>query len=121
MKPLQEVLAHYGAAWREDDPDRRLAHLAASFAENGRYVDPSADVAGRAALSAHIGEVLAEFGGRVELTSAPQQHHELVHFTWHMRADDGSVMVAGRDIARLDADGLIVELMGFFGEPEPLD
>ncbi|MDP5216328.1 nuclear transport factor 2 family protein [Ruegeria sp. 2205SS24-7] len=120
MTALNETLARYGAAWRESDPDRRLAHLAACFAETGRYVDPSADVTGRGALSDHIGQVLAEFGGRVELTSAPQHHHGTVHFKWHMVAGDGSVMIAGRDFARLDAKGQIAELVGFFGEPEAL-
>ncbi|WP_372572827.1 nuclear transport factor 2 family protein [Ruegeria jejuensis] len=119
MTSLNETLASYGAAWRESDPDTRLAHLAACFAETGRYVDPSADVTGRAALSDHIGKVLAEFGGRVELTSAPQHHHGMVHFTWRMVAGD-MVMIAGRDFARLDAEGQIAELVGFFGEPEAL-
>lgn len=56
----------------------------------------------------------------MELTSAPQHHHGMVHFTWHMVEDGGSVMIAGRDFARLDAKGQIAELVGFFGEPEAL-
>ncbi len=117
----QKTIANYGAAWQETDADKRLALLTDCFAENGRYVDPTADVNGRSDLCDHIGEVLqSSGGGRVELTSKPSNHHDVIHFTWHVSGPDGSIFVAGHDFVHLNAEGQIAHLAGFFGDPAPL-
>ena len=121
MSDLNQVVSDYGAAWQETDADRRLELLTRCFADTGQYTDPTAAVSGRHNLSVHIGEVLQSAGGRVEITSAPNSHHDVVHFTWHMVADDGSKMVEGHDFVRLDTDGKISYLSGFFGDPDPLN
>lgn len=120
MKDWQKTIARYGAAWQETDATQRLELLTKCFAETGQYIDPTAEVTGRAALSDHIGAVLADSEGRVELTSQPAMHHNVVHFTWHMVGPDGSVFVAGHDFVRLNDDGQIEFLAGFFGDPAPL-
>lgn len=120
MQELKQVIAAYGAAWQETDPEQRLKLLTRCFAETGRYVDPTAEVSGRNQLSTHIGAVLKDTQGRVEITSEPSSHHDVVHFTWHMVAPDGTIMVSGHDFIRLGADGKIAQLAGFFGDPAPL-
>ncbi|WP_052261480.1 nuclear transport factor 2 family protein [Ruegeria sp. ANG-S4] len=117
----QQTIAAYGAAWQEPNAEARLELLNTCFAENGRYVDPTADVTSRAALNDHIGNVLTGSDGTVELTSQPTNHHDVVHFTWHMTGPDGSIYVSGHDFVHLDAEGKIVHLAGFFGDPEPLN
>ncbi len=121
MQELKPIIADYGAAWQEKDADKRLDLLTRCFSENGRYVDPTAEVTGREQLCTHIGAVLKETEGRVEITSEPASHHDVVHFTWHMIAPDAAIMVKGHDFIRLDSDGRIVHLAGFFGDPTPLD
>lgn len=116
-----KTIADYGAAWQERDPNKRLELLTRCFAENGRYVDPTADVSGRSDLCDHIGEVLKGADGKVQLTSKPSNHHDVIHFTWHMVGPDGSVYVAGHDFVHLDTKGKIAHLAGFFGDPEPLN
>ncbi|GGH25571.1 SnoaL-like domain-containing protein [Cribrihabitans marinus] len=120
MATLQETVDTYGAAWRETDPAKRLELLETVWADDAVYVDPMARVEGRAALVAHIGEVLASTGGRVEITSRPNAHHDVAHFTWHMVGPDGAILVRGHDMATLDTDGRIARLAGFFGDPDPL-
>lgn len=120
MPTLTNGISDYGAAWQEHDDTARLALLIRCFAIDGRYVDPTADVSGRDALSKHIGEVLDSSKGRVELTSKPVSHHNVVHFTWHMIDADGAEMVAGHDFIQLGEDGKIASLSGFFGDPQPL-
>ncbi|WP_170760588.1 nuclear transport factor 2 family protein [Ruegeria lacuscaerulensis] len=120
MHDLHQVISDYGAAWQEMDPDKRKEQLTRCFSENGRYVDPTADVSGIAQLSEHIGEILKTSNGRVDITSTPVSHHDVVHFTWRMVAPDGSIMVAGHDFIRLDDQGKIAHLAGFFGDPAPL-
>ncbi len=120
MQDIMQTIADYGAAWQETDANARFELLQRCFEEDGRYVDPTADVSGRESLSVHIGEVLESSGGRVELTSQPNVHHDVVHFTWHMVNADGVEMVSGHDFVRLGASGKIVHLAGFFGTPAPL-
>ncbi|MBO9445105.1 hypothetical protein [Ruegeria sp. R14_0] len=116
----QQTIADYGAAWQEADQTKRRDLLNRCFAEDGRYVDPTADVSGLSNLCNHIGEVLHSSGGRVELTSTPNKHHDVVHFTWHMVDPDGVVMVAGHDFVLLNDQCKISHLAGFFGDPAPL-
>lgn len=120
MQDLMYTIESYVAAWQEKSSGKRFEFLTHCFAENGRYVDPTADVSGRERLNAHIGEILESSNGRVEITSSPVSHHDVVHFTWHMVAPDGAIMVAGHDFIRLDEDGKIAHLAGFFGDPPPL-
>lgn len=120
MQGLEQTIADYGAAWQETDDDKRRGLLERCFEEDGRYVDPTADVNGLADLSVHIGEVLASSGGRVEITSQPNVHHDVVHFSWHMVDANGAEMVSGHDFIRLGASGKIANLAGFFGNPPPL-
>lgn len=120
MPDLNQVIADYGAAWQETDATDRLALLTRCFADQGSYVDPTAEVTGRGNLNTHIGDVLQSSGGRVEITSKPVSHHNVVHFTWHMVGADGTVMVEGHDFIRLDEDGKIAYLAGFFGSPAPV-
>ena len=115
-----KTIADYGASWQEKNADKRLKLLTNCFAENGRYVDPTADVTGRRDLNSHIGEILQSTDGRVELTSKPSNHHDVVHFTWHMIGPDGKEYVSGHDFVHFDEDGKIAHLAGFFGDPTPL-
>lgn len=120
MHDLKQTISDYGAAWQEKNAETRLDLLTQCFAEDGHYVDPTAEVSGRDALNAHIGAVLESSDGRVDITSAPASHHNVVHFTWHMVRADGTKMVEGHDFVHLDADGKIASLAGFFGDPVPL-
>lgn len=114
---LETVLRSYGAAWNTTDASGRTALLAASFAEDGLYCDPSARVEGRAALSAHIGGMQEAMPGAVlELTSGADAHHGFVRFHWHLLGADGAVMVTGLDCCTLAADGRLQQVVGFFGE-----
>lgn len=120
MTDWQQAIATYGAAWQQADAGKRLDLLKACFAEDGRYVDPTAEVRGRTGLCDHIEDVLQSSDGRVELTSKPTNHHDVVHFTWHMIGPDGREYVSGHDFVRLNEAGKIAFLAGFFGDPDPI-
>ncbi len=119
-----EAVAAYGAAWSEQDPDKRLTLLEKAWSEDGVYSDPTAEVKGRQALADHIGGFLAQSNGaRIVLTSAVDLHHEIrLRFSWKMVAPDGQTTVAeGFDYGELDADGRLRLIVGFFGPFPPLD
>ena len=82
--------------------------LARPWDEDGTYTDPLAEVAGRAALHAHIGASFADFPGMViTATSAVDVHHDKGRFTWQLTLPDGSVPVAGTDFVQVTTEGKI--------------
>lgn len=119
---IERVVAAYGQAWNEPVLARRDALLQQAWADQGRYTDPTADVLGRQALSAHIARFLADNRGtKIELTSTIDSHHGLIRFTWRMVGKDGSPLGDGMDFGEIGPDGRLSRIVGFFGPPRPLE
>lgn len=117
---LDGLVDTYCRAWSEPDADARRALLDQAWDEDGTYTDPLAEVAGRAALHAHIGASFADFPGMViTATSAVDVHHDKGRFTWQLTLPDGSVPVAGTDFAQVTTEGKIRSIVGFFGPLAP--
>ena len=117
---LDALVDTYCRAWSEPDADARRALLDQAWDEDGTYTDPLAEVAGRAALHAHIGASFADFPGMViTATSAVDVHHDKGRFTWQLTLPDGSVPVAGTDFVQVTTEGKIRSIVGFFGPLAP--
>ncbi len=115
---IKQIIDAYGAAWREEDPAARLKHLETAWSEDGVYQDPGADVAGRQALSDHIGGFHAKRpGARIVITSGVDSHHGKLRFTWKMVTAAGATAVEGVDFGTLADDGRLASIVGFFGPP----
>ena len=113
--PAPTAIDSYFDCWNEPDDARRLGLMEAAWAPSARSVDPLADVAGHVAISEMMGAVQQQFPGhRFGLVGEPLAHHDVLHWCWTLVAADGSRVIAGLDVARLDADGRITELIGFF-------
>ena len=120
MVACEQVLLAYVAAWNEPDEGKRRTLLETSWAENGVYIDPTAQVSGREALVQHLGRLIERFADhRVLLTSGVDQHHNLLQFTWTRVGADGRSIRNGIDFGELGADGRISRITGFFGPPPP--
>ena len=120
MDSLTQVLKAYGDAWCEVDAEKRWALLEIAWADDGLYQDPGSEARGRDSLHALIGRVLARFpGGRIELTSGVDAHHDRIRFAWRMVMADGTVPIQGIDCGRVGADGRLTEIIGFFGAQPP--
>lgn len=118
--PVQAV--YYDRAWNADDAQARGALLRAVWAENGRYVDPMADVRSPEAVSKMIGNFRFIFpGAKVKSTSGVAEGGGgWVTFDWVILSRLGRrVLYRGFDVAHLDADGKIEFLAGFFGTRYP--
>jgi hypothetical protein len=114
MSDFDGVLDRYLAVWNETEPGARRAAIDEVFAEGVRYTDPMAAVTGRDALDALIGAVQQQFPGlRFSAGGAPDAHHDQARFTWHLGADAGDPLVVGFDVAELDGDGRIHQVLGF--------
>ena len=117
---LTELITLYTRAWSEPDRACRQSLLDRIWDENGTYTDPTAHVAGRAALVDHIGGFFVQYpGARIELTSGVDMHHEMFRFTWRMVLADGNVFVEGIDFGELSSEGKLHRIAGFFGPLAP--
>ena len=107
----------YLAMWNEEDPARRAELVDAAWSLAGRYVDPLLEADGHQALSEMVAAVHGQFPGhRFSRSSGVDVHHDELRFAWQLGAPDGSVTVAGIDVGRLDADGRLTRITGFFGD-----
>jgi hypothetical protein len=121
MAALEHIILAYVAAWNEADSGKRRMLLETSWAENGIYSDPTAQVSGREALVQHLGKLIERFADqRVLLTSGVDEHHGLIQFTWARVGSDGRKIRQGIDFGEVAADGRLVRITGFFGPPPPI-
>ena len=111
-----ETVTAYGEAWNEPDEGKRRALLEAAWADDGTYVDPTAEADGRDALLAHIaGFQQGMPGARIETRSDVQEHHGWGRFAWALVGPDGADVMEGFDVCEFAADGRLQRIVGFFG------
>jgi hypothetical protein len=114
MSDFQAIAERYIATWNEADPEVRRQAIDELWAEDGRFVDPLADVVGRAAIDATIGAVRAQFPGFVfQLAGPVDAHHDQARFTWELAQPGTEPLVVGFDVAVLDGKGRLRTVFGF--------
>ncbi|MDP9846686.1 nuclear transport factor 2 family protein [Streptosporangium lutulentum] len=114
MNEITKLVERYLATWNITDAAERRAEIEAVWAEDARYVDPLADVAGRDMIDATIGAVQQQFPGLVfTLGGDVDAHHNLARFTWNLGPEGGEAIVVGFDVAVLTEDGRIQTVHGF--------
>lgn len=113
---VETTIDRYFASWNEVDPSARTGLVRSAFAEDGRYVDPLADATGHPAIADMMGAVQEQYPGMtVRRTSPLDQHHDVIRFHWDIVTADGSVLVEGIDVVRIDDGGQLLDVRGFFG------
>jgi hypothetical protein len=114
------TVTRYMAAWNEADAAIRQTLLEQCWADDGVYVDPNVQLAGRQQLSQHIAKVQATRpGARVEFMSGIDTHHHVVRFLWRLVRADGTVGDTSIDFGQIGSDGRLTKIIGFFGEAPP--
>jgi len=110
-----KLAERYLDTWNETDPERREAAIAAVWAEDGEYVDPLANVAGRDGISGLIGAVQQQVPGHVfRLLDGVDAHHDVMRFGWELvPASGGEPVAVGFDVAVTRVDGRIGNVIGF--------
>ena len=106
--------------WNEEDAGRRAELISRAWSPDGTYLDPMLDSAGPSAISEMVAGVHSQFPGhRFRRTTGVDLHHDRARFGWELSGPDGSVTVAGIDVAELAADGRLRSITGFFGDMPP--
>jgi SnoaL-like domain len=114
MSDFTQLAEQYIAAWNETDPAARRKLIEATWAADGRYVDPLAEVAGRDQIDAVIAAAQAQFAGMTfRLAGAVDAHHDQARFQWELGPDGAEALIVGFDVAQRDADGRLVLVLGF--------
>ena len=112
-----KLVESYLDTWNETDADARRAAVASVWADDARYVDPLADVAGRDEIADLIGAVQERVPGHVfQLLDdlSVDAHHNVMRFSWELvPAAGGEPLAIGFDVAVTDDDGRIASVLGF--------
>jgi hypothetical protein len=114
-KALEEVQA----AWNERDPDKIRGYLDRALAEDVVFVDPHYDITGRDAFEEMVRAFRSNFpNGRTQISSGIDAHHLLHRYQWKV-LDGDKLLMPGMDVTRLNEQGLIERIDGFFGPFPP--
>jgi SnoaL-like domain len=114
MPDFTTLAEQYIAAWNETDPVARRTLIDATWAADGRYVDPLAEVAGHDQIDAVIAAAQAQFAGmKFRLAGVVDAHHDQARFTWELGPDGADAVVVGFDVAQRDAHGRLALVLGF--------
>lgn len=106
-------------AWNEPDPTRIRGHIEAVLSPDIHFVDPSIDLTGTDAFEANMHHVHTQIpGASYTRTSTIDAHHGYLRYHWEIHRD-GALLLAGFDVTRVDDDGRITEVIGFFGPLDP--
>lgn len=111
---LQQLAERYLAAWNETDPAARRKLVDEVWAEDGRYTDPLAAVAGREAIDGLLGAAQAQFPGMRFTLGPVDAHHDIARFTWSLAPEGADEpLVIGFDVLTATPDGRIGAVYGF--------
>ncbi|MFC4020346.1 nuclear transport factor 2 family protein [Micromonospora sp. GCM10011542] len=111
---FDQLAERYIAIWNETEPARRRKDIDDLWAPEGRYVDPLAVAEGRAAIDATIAAVQSQFPGMMFRLAGPVDgHHNQVRFTWALGPQDGEAQIVGFDVAVIDDNGRLTQVLGF--------
>ncbi len=108
------IADRYLATWNEADASRRQALIAALWSPHGRYADPLMSGQGHDGIDRMIETARSQFPGLVFTPRGePDGHGPFARFSWSLGPAGGAAVAGGTDVARLDDDGRVVEVIGF--------
>lgn len=114
MSKALAIAQQYLAAWNERDAAARRAKVAQLFTLEADYKDPLMKGAGHAGIDALIGGAQQNFPGyQFALHGTPDEHNDVIRFSWSLAAPGAEPIAQGTDIATVHADGRLSSVTGF--------
>lgn len=121
MNDPQQQIDAYVATWNETDVDHRHALVETVWTEDGRYLAPTIEAEGHAAISDNIVRIQEKYPNRVFCrTSDVFVHRDRARFTWAMLDPGGSATIAGVDYALFAGDGRLRRITTIY-DRKPFD
>ncbi len=116
MTDASTVVDTHLAAYAEPDRSRREELIARAWAPAGRLLDPPLTGEGHAGIADAADALQGQFAGHTfRRTSGVDEHHGQLRYGWELVSPEGQAVLAGLDVAELDADGRLARVTGFFG------
>jgi hypothetical protein len=110
------VFEHYLEAFATASPAEQEELLNSSVAEDVVFTNPCVEGRGRSTLLAHASSFQKRFpGGYFRVNWFRQQHGQILS-KWTQYDQQGSALFTARSYARLNEDGLLIHLAGFWAE-----
>jgi hypothetical protein len=104
--------------YTDADAGRRRSGIEALWHPQGKLIEPPLEVAGHDGIDQLAQGLQAQYAGNTfRRCTEIDEHHGVARYGWEMVAADGSISATGQDVVHLDADGRLVEVVGFFGMP----
>ena len=117
MADYPESFDHMLAAWNESDPSLVRAHLDKALSPKERFVDPTIDVTGIDGFEANVHEVHKQNPGNVySRASKVDSQHGFHRYHWAIHSPEGQLFLRGFDVVETGESGLVLCVIGFFGE-----
>ncbi len=114
MMTSSDISDRYLATWNEPDAAQRHSLVAALWSPDGRYADPLMSGQGHEGIARMIEAARTNFPGLVfTARGEPDGHGPFARFSWSLGPVGGAVVASGTDVARLDEDGRVAEVIGF--------
>ena len=111
---LMIVFKNYLDAFSKNSPTEQEELLRSSLAEEVVFTNPGVEGQGRHRLLAHIGLFQQKFpGASFRMNWLREQHGQLLA-EWTQLDQDGSELMTGHSYARLDEQGRLAHLAGFW-------
>lgn len=83
----------------------------------GRQVDPTISGQGYDGISSLADAVHTHFAGHTfRRTSGVDSHNSQFRYSWELVSPDGTPVIAGVDTGETDEHGLLVRVVGFYGD-----
>lgn len=108
------VIETWAQAWSEPDENRRLDLLQQAAAPTCAYTDPNVEIAGHAPISAYMAGFQESAPGARFVTTAFKSHHDHCIVQWNLVGRDDTVLSPGVSAGTFDAQGRLVQMVGFF-------
>lgn len=112
---VNDIVVRYLAAWNEQDAKRRRDLVAATWTDDGLYVDRVRDGRGHESIDGMIARAQGQFPGyRLNLARGVEAHHDYVRFSWVAGGTaDAPLYIKGTDFAFMADDGRFKSVIGF--------
>jgi SnoaL-like domain len=115
MTHVNELVAHYIAAWNERDAEKRRALVAQTWSDDGIYIDAHRHGTGHDGIDAMLAATQERFQGyRIGLVSGIEAYGDYVRFSWSAGGTpEAPLYLGGTDFVVRGEDGRFKTVAGF--------
>ena len=111
---VPEAISSYAQMWSMAGDSNRLALIHSFWKEESTYVDAAVSLKGVEALNNMVSKFRSDFPNATIESEPILMMDKSYTWNWKILLANGDQLVAGRDYAKLDEHGKIMELIGFW-------